>query len=249
MESVELSHGSGADSPEIVDAYPYSPINLPPAGSSIITESLKHGSNYYTSIVEQDDAPDSLNCRQLIIEALKLRCQTDEQLTRRNFVLPTQSPSEQDKVKLPLEIHLYDFVSAPPAQFQRNKRAAIAIDCEMVGVRPYRQVHHPPQSSQSTATGAQIPSKPKQQLFERSELVQLCAVDVMTGEILINELVQPAGSVVNWRVRYSGVTPAKLREAKAKGTTLPHWKAARALLLVSEFRCLLPVIPVPYNTV
>ncbi|KAK7968694.1 hypothetical protein PG988_007767 [Apiospora saccharicola] len=139
MEPVELSHGVGdADHTEIADSYPYPPINLPTAG--IVTESLQYGANYYTVIAEQQNAPASLDCRQNIIRSLQLRCQTDEQLTRRNFILPTQTPLQRAQVKLPLGVFLSDYVTSPPSNpFRRsNIRAAIAIDCEMVGVRPDR---------------------------------------------------------------------------------------------------------------
>ncbi|KAK8084100.1 hypothetical protein PG996_002881 [Apiospora saccharicola] len=245
MEPVELSHGVGdADHTEIADAYPYPPINIPTAG--IITESLQYGANYYTVIAEQQNAPASLDCRQNIIRSLQLRCQTDEQLTRRNFILPTQTPLQRAQVKLPLGVFLSDYVTSPPPNpFRRsNIRAAIAIDCEMVGVRPDKnknmgpnqlpsQQNHtnqPPNSTTTTSTGAKPRPKPPQLPYERSELAQLCAVDILTGEVLINELVVPAGNVVNWRTRYSGVNLAKIKAAKDRGTILRHWKDARALL-------------------
>ncbi|KAK8097451.1 ribonuclease H-like protein [Apiospora sp. TS-2023a] len=244
MEPVELSHGVGdADRAEIVDSYPYPPINIPTAG--IITESLQYGANYYTVIAEQQNAPASLDCRQNIIQSLQLRCQTNEQLTRRNFILPTQTPLQRAQVKLPLGVLLSDYVTSPPPDpfRRRNTRAAIAIDCEMVGVRPDKnkttgpnqlpsQQNHTNQPPNSTTTTSAKPRpKPPQLPYERSELAQLCAVDVITGEVLINELVVPAGNVVNWRTRYSGVNAAKIRDARARGTILRHWKDARALLL------------------
>ncbi|KAK7923626.1 hypothetical protein PG985_007697 [Apiospora marii] len=221
--------------PDLVAAYPYPPIHLPTASSAIFANSLQYGANYYTFIAEQDqDALEALDCRQQFIESLRLRCQSDEQLVRNKFILPTQTSMERAQTKLPLGVFFYDYVASPsPDPSRRNKRAAIVIDCEMVGVRPEKNLGGSNQlpSQQTTATNANPRPKPSKLPWERSELAQLCAVDAITGETLINELVIPAGVVVNWRARYSGVNAAKIREAKAKGTILPHWRDARALLL------------------
>ncbi|KAI1378145.1 ribonuclease H-like protein [Hypoxylon crocopeplum] len=81
------------------------------------------------------------------------------------------------------------------------KRRAMAIDCEMVGV----------------ANG-------------RDELARLCAVDIISGEVLIDTLVSPTEVVFDWRSRYSGVTGAKMALAKASGEALNGWPAARTQL-------------------
>lgn len=80
-------------------------------------------------------------------------------------------------------------------------------------------------------TAPQETRKPPKPLFERSELAQLCAVDALTGEVLVDVLVQPRGRVVNWRTRYSGVTRQVLEEAKSQGTCVTGWEEARSLLL------------------
>lgn len=86
-------------------------------------------------------------------------------------------------------------------------------------------------STNNTPTAPKGPPKPCATPFERSELAQLCAVDVITGEVLVNVLVQPQGRVVNWLTRYSGITPQALREAKAQGNLVTGWEQARSLLL------------------
>ncbi|OTB03197.1 hypothetical protein M426DRAFT_12784 [Hypoxylon sp. CI-4A] len=91
------------------------------------------------------------------------------------------------------------FVSAPARRKGAAKRLAIAIDCEMVGV----------------AGG-------------KDELAQICAVDLFTGEVLIDALVAPTQPVRNWRTKYSGVTAALMSEAKVSGRALKGWPAARA---------------------
>ncbi|WEW61489.1 hypothetical protein PRK78_006979 [Emydomyces testavorans] len=80
------------------------------------------------------------------------------------------------------------------------KRAAIALDCEMVGT------------------------------FEGDHPVCLSAVDYLTGEVLINCLIQPLIRVTDWRSRFTGLTPKKMALAAADATTLQGWEAARARL-------------------
>lgn len=62
------------------------------------------------------------------------------------------------------------------------------------------------------------------------EVVRLCAVDYISGEVLIDSLVVPAEKIVQWRTRYSGVTPAMLAGARARGQALKGWQGARAEL-------------------
>ncbi|KAI1139411.1 ribonuclease H-like protein [Hypoxylon sp. FL0543] len=99
-----------------------------------------------------------------------------------------------------LKFSIKRFVSAP-VKVSGVRHRAIALDCEMVGV----------------AGG-------------RDELAHLCAVDLFSGEVLINTLVHPTEAVKDWRTRYSGVTPAKMAMARASGQVLNGWLAARAKL-------------------
>ncbi|KAI1089238.1 ribonuclease H-like protein [Rostrohypoxylon terebratum] len=93
------------------------------------------------------------------------------------------------------------FVSTPARVQGSMKRKAIALDCEMVGV----------------AGG-------------KDELAHLCAVDLFTGEVLINSLVDPTQPVKDYRTRWSGITLTKMVTAKASGKTLDGWPAAREKL-------------------
>ena len=86
-----------------------------------------------------------------------------------------------------------------PAQAGRGRGRAAATG-------PNIETRAPPQG----------PHNPRKPPTERSELAQLCAVDVLTGDVLINVLVQPQGRVVSWRTRYSGITPNALRDANAQ---------------------------------
>ncbi|KAL2011457.1 hypothetical protein VTN00DRAFT_4175 [Thermoascus crustaceus] len=95
---------------------------------------------------------------------------------------------------------LRDFRESPrrrPDDPQR--RAAVALDCEMVGVGDGKE----------------------------NELVQLCAVDFLTGEVLISKYILPTREVVDWRTAYSGVDKDLLEEKKAEGQTLDGWREAR----------------------
>ncbi|KAK7941578.1 ribonuclease H-like protein [Apiospora aurea] len=260
MEYVDLSYSSDGvyeDDQPVILANPYPPITFPPGDSSLVTNSLRYGANTYTFIAEQQNATASVGVSQQIVQALQLRCQTEQQLTKRNFVLPTQSASEQANIKLPLGVKLSDYVTTPTPDLtaaennnnnNRNRRPAIVIDCEMVGVRIQNSESQPPSrrrpphvrgvpSTTTTTTTTKTNTNPRPRQtppapWERSELVQLCAIDGVTGEILIDRPVQPAGRVCNWRTKYSGMTLAKLKAAQqTAGAVLPHWRDARALLL------------------
>ncbi|KAL4900159.1 hypothetical protein BDW74DRAFT_162458 [Aspergillus multicolor] len=86
-----------------------------------------------------------------------------------------------------------------------SARKAVVIDCEMVGV-----------------LGANA--------RETSEVVRLCAVDFLTGEVLIDTYVAPMGRIISWRTKFSGVTAALMREMTRRGRVVSGWRAARSLL-------------------
>jgi DNA polymerase III epsilon subunit-like protein len=82
-----------------------------------------------------------------------------------------------------------------------HKRAAVVIDCEMV---------------ETTRV--------------KNELARLSAVDFVTGEVLINDLVYPDGDVVDWRSRITGLNPHLMNDALQRGTLLKGWQLARSEL-------------------
>lgn len=100
-----------------------------------------------------------------------------------------------------VRFNIKKFLPTPPRIYGVPKRKAIAVDCEMVGV----------------ANG-------------RDELARVCAVDMITREVLIDSLVVPTEVVKDWRTKYSGVTAAKMNEARANGKALDGWPVARAKL-------------------
>lgn len=95
-----------------------------------------------------------------------------------------------------------NLITAPPAFISLPKRRVVALDCEMVSV-------------QGGAT----------------ELALLCAIDVLTSEILIHKYIKPDKRITDYRTKWSGVTPAKMNEAVAKNQAYFGWKAARTALL------------------
>ncbi|KAK8021879.1 ribonuclease H-like domain-containing protein [Apiospora arundinis] len=192
----------------------YPPVIFAPDDKTVVPNSLEYGNNSYTYVAK--DTPTSLACRQQIIAALQLRCQTNEQLTHRKIVLPAQPTSDNAQTRLPADY----MSSGTPDPARHDRRAAIAIDCEMVGVAVGSTSYF-----DRVDIGDTNPSR------DRSELVEVCAVDAINGEILINQLVRPAGRVVDWRTEFSGASEAKLLQAQAKGTLLLHWRDARDLLL------------------
>ncbi|KAL1955822.1 hypothetical protein VTO42DRAFT_8061 [Malbranchea cinnamomea] len=90
---------------------------------------------------------------------------------------------------------------APVPVKGRPKRAAVVLDCEMVGVKG-----------------------------KRSECISLTAVDFFTGEVLVNSLVNPSEPITQWRTPWTGVTPQKLRRVKREGRALHGFEGARAEL-------------------
>ena len=84
---------------------------------------------------------------------------------------------------------------------QALKRAAVALDCEMVGV-----------------------------VRGKSEVARISAIDVLTGEVLIDTLVQPTQKVTAWRTKYSGITKKAMTTAVAENCVLKGWPEACAEL-------------------
>jgi DNA polymerase III epsilon subunit-like protein len=90
------------------------------------------------------------------------------------------------------------FKNTPGSSISQPKFKAVVLDCEMAGV----------------AGGA-------------SEVISICAVDYLTGAVLLNKLVCPAGKVTNWRSSIHGITKATMLAAVGSGETLAGWNSAR----------------------
>ncbi|KAH6649097.1 ribonuclease H-like domain-containing protein [Truncatella angustata] len=161
---------------------------------------IRHKCNKY-SLFDNSD-------QEILFYALQLRCHSRELLRRKGFPTVVNIWSSQ-KIKLPAGINAEDFLMAPEHS-SRTTHRVVAIDCEMVGV----------------GSGHFEGTQEKQ----RSELAQLCAVDVLTGEVLIDKLVNPLEKVIDWRTRFSGVSRSVINTARRQGKLLLGWRAARSEL-------------------
>jgi hypothetical protein len=138
----------------------------------------------------------------LIFRYLSARCHSDTRLAKYGY---TFQPSLNETHKRPSKqcpIKRGLFREIP--RFSTNnpsKKRAIVIDCEMVQVEEGRR-----------------------------ELAFLTAIDFLTGEVLIDNYVQPNTKVVNWDSRFSGVTPSAMNKAVKQGKALLGWQGARSRL-------------------
>lgn len=90
------------------------------------------------------------------------------------------------------------FFRSPSPSFLTPKRKAVVLDCEMVGC-----------------------------IDGRDEAVQLCALDFFTGEVLINSIIKPHQQVIDWRTKLTGLSPADMAIATARGQALAGSAGAR----------------------
>ncbi|KIW20262.1 hypothetical protein PV08_00837 [Exophiala spinifera] len=92
-------------------------------------------------------------------------------------------------------------VMQPYSIHRLNPFTAIALDCEM-GVS----------------------------FFGESELIRVTAVDFFSGNILVDNLVQPEVPMLHYNTRYSGVTRGDIQEAIRRGTCIFGKDRAREML-------------------
>lgn len=168
---------------------PLDPVVRKAAGSKINTgtttdnspKAILYGKNYWSII--------PLSQQQGMLNALAKNCHSLDDLAKHGYFSSMSRPA-------------FGVFSSSPSNASRiPKRAAVALDCEMVGIK-----------------GGE------------SELALLSAVDYITGEVLINTLIYPKEKVVDWRTRFSGITPSAMSLAKSQGQTLNGWEEARAEL-------------------
>ncbi|CAG8368421.1 unnamed protein product [Penicillium salamii] len=138
----------------------------------------------------------------LIFRYLLARCHSDTRLAKHGYTFqPSLNEAHKRPSKqCPIKRGLFREV---PRWSSDNlaKRRAIVLDCEMVQVEEGRR-----------------------------ELAFLSAIDFLTGEVLIDNYVQPKARVVNWDSRFSGVTPGAMNKAVRNRTALMGWESARAKL-------------------
>ncbi|KAJ5805907.1 uncharacterized protein N7503_003509 [Penicillium pulvis] len=169
-----------------------------PSLTSIPTESLLNATSEITVL------PFVLNNleQNLILRYLRSRCHSWNRLHTEGYILGSGYISENinnNKRAHKTSIRLRDFRDIPRTILSvAGKVSAIAIDCEMVGVRGGRQT-----------------------------LAFLTAINFLTGEVLINRYVSPIEDVIDWRSKFSGVTPTIMASAVASGAAFGSWREAR----------------------
>ncbi|KAJ5295679.1 hypothetical protein PENANT_c001G03490 [Penicillium antarcticum] len=134
----------------------------------------------------------------LILRYLHSRCHSWNRLQTEGYVLGS-GPHEVKRTPSKASIEIYDFRSPPHTNIQAAGRInAIAIDCEMVGVRK----------------GCQT-------------LAFISAINFLTGEVLISRFVDPVEDVVDWRTKFSGITKTIMASAIISGAAFRSWREAR----------------------
>ncbi|KAG0160668.1 hypothetical protein PDIDSM_8198 [Penicillium digitatum] len=137
----------------------------------------------------------------LIFRYLSARCHSDTRLITRGFTFRAGLADVSRRPSKKPPPKTGHFRQVPRSSDSLPKRKAIVLDCEMVQVEAGRR-----------------------------ELAFLSAIDFLTGEVLIDNYVQPKSRVVNWDSRFSGVTPGAMNKAVKKGTALFGWEGARSKL-------------------
>lgn len=136
----------------------------------------------------------------LIYNMLVFSCHSQDCLREQHYALEADPPGNSGAVEA-TEWAGSQRLPSPKPDMLLPKRKAVVLDCEMVGVEG-----------------------------GRSEMVSLGAIDLLTGEVLINSLVRPRQPIVDWRSNISGVTPATMSIATARNNVLDGWETARSEL-------------------
>ena len=139
--------------------------------------------------------------QRLVIRYLRSKCHPQSRLQTEGYIL---GPGTVRNKQLPSKgsIPTYQFRETPaPEQPEVVKRQAIAIDCEMVGVKD-----------------------------ERQTLAFISAIDFLTGDVLISRYVVPSEEVVDWRSKVTGITKIIMESAMISGAAFKDWREAREKL-------------------
>ncbi|KAI2835706.1 hypothetical protein CBS147353_8223 [Aspergillus niger] len=133
----------------------------------------------------------------LILRYLRSKCHSESRLRREGYILGPVTVRNKD---LPRKgsIPTYQFRETPSAEQHGLKRHAIALDCEMIGVKDNRQT-----------------------------LAFISAIDFLTGEVLISRYVAPSEEVIDWRSKITGITQDVMTSATMSGAAFRDWREAR----------------------
>jgi DNA polymerase III epsilon subunit-like protein len=132
----------------------------------------------------------------LIYDNLIPKCHSSERLTKEGYFLGGEARENAREAALRKET-----IISPYPDPLRPKRKAVALHCEMVGVRN-----------------------------GDSEIISICAIDFFTGEFLLDSLVKPQAPVIQLRTDIHGIRPATLSKAVSQGQVLHGWESARQQL-------------------
>jgi hypothetical protein len=62
------------------------------------------------------------------------------------------------------------------------------------------------------------------------EIIGLTAMDFLTGDILVNKLIEPSDVPVDWQTATTRIDRKRMQRARSRGRTLPGYEQARAEL-------------------
>ncbi|KAK4031610.1 ribonuclease H-like domain-containing protein [Parachaetomium inaequale] len=103
--------------------------------------------------------------------------------------------SRHSRARLSLENYAFtptaSLTATPKPHPRHPMRKALVLDCEMAG-------------------GAGLPD----------QVVAISVIDFLTGETLLNALVEPSGPITQWRSQITGITRARMAAAVADGSAL-----------------------------
>ncbi|KPM36207.1 hypothetical protein AK830_g10343 [Neonectria ditissima] len=128
---------------------------------------------------------------------LAATCHSQDRLRKEGYVLPDDLQSKSHGAKIHARLRR-QCLSTPIYNPFFPKRKAVALDCEMAGVKG-----------------------------GRSEVISICVVDFFTGELLIKSLVKQRESIVDWRSDIHGILPSTMSVAVGRGQTLDGWETTR----------------------
>ncbi|PYH29857.1 ribonuclease H-like protein, partial [Aspergillus neoniger CBS 115656] len=133
----------------------------------------------------------------LILRYLRSNCHSESRLRREGYILGPVTVRNKDFPRKG-SIPTYQFRETPSAEQPGLKRHAIALDCEMIGVKDNRQT-----------------------------LAFMSAIDFLTGDVLISRYVAPSEEVIDWRSKITGITQDVMTSATISGAAFRDWREAR----------------------
>ncbi|KAL9564299.1 hypothetical protein ACKAV7_011490 [Fusarium commune] len=132
----------------------------------------------------------------VIHDRLILKCHSSKRLKKEGYILGQENCNNGRQAAITKET-----IMAPYADSLEPKRKAVALDCEMAGVRN-----------------------------GDSEIISICVIDFFTGEVFVDSLVKSQEPIIEWRTNIHSTRPATLSIAASKGRVLYGCEATRQQL-------------------